>query len=135
MAIFDYQFSVGVMKVGGIDVGVMTEITVSYDGDPQSLYGGDYRLPIAIELGNRVGEITAMSTRWEIDEGPLLNEYVSIILGFGENGGGLVGTITDTKVTNYSVTSTQNDFVTSDLTLNIADPKHILKGVTPPTWT
>lgn len=132
---FDYQFSVGTLKVGGVDVGVMTEITVSYDGDPQSLYGGDYRLPIAIELGNRVGEITSMSTRWQINDGPLLNTYVDVGFGFGENAGGLTGTIEECKVTSYNVTSTQNDFVTSDLTLNIADPDHIFKGVTPPVWT
>jgi hypothetical protein len=138
---FDYQFSVGTMtirkeNVAGpeVGVGVMTEINVSYDGDPQSFFGGDYRLPLAIELGNRTGEVTAMSSRWTTNDAMMTNNYVDVILGFGPNGGGLTGSIQACKVTNYSISSTQNDFVTSDITLNIADPGHISKGTVPPTW-
>ena len=135
-----YQFSVGTMTVqpegGGTikEVGVMTDISVSYDGDPQSFYGGDYRLPLAIQLGNRTGEVTATSSRWMITDAPLTNNYVDITLGFGNCDGGLTGTIVSAKLTNYSVTSTQNDFVTSDITFNIADPDHIDKGSVPPSW-
>lgn len=145
MPLGDYQFSVGTMEVqletgqAGApckeEVGLMTEITVSYDGDPQSLYGGDYRLPVAIELGNRTGEITAMSTRFQTDDAPLTNKYVNVNLGLGDNGGGLLGLIRGTKLTSYSVTSTQNDFVMSDLTFTIGDPDHLNKGAVPPTWS
>jgi hypothetical protein len=129
-----YQFSVGTMSVaeesGGCsqEIGIMTEVNISYDGDPQSFYAGDYRLPMAIELGNRSGEISASSSRFSTDDAPLTNNYVDVTLGLGVNGGGLSGTIAGCKITNYSVTSTQNDFVTSDITLAIGDPNHISKG-------
>jgi len=138
---YDYMFSVGIMVVRKEDkpspevgVGIMSEITISYDGDPQSYYGGDYRLPLAIELGNRSGEITASSSRWEADDDMLTNNYVDVILGQGPNSGGLSGVIQGCKVTSYNVTSTQNDFVTSDITLGICDVKHISKGTTAPSW-
>jgi len=129
-----YQFSVGAMEVtnegGGcnVQIGIMTEITVSYDGDPQSFYAGDYRLPMAIELGNRSGEISASSSRFSTNDAPLTNDYIDVTLGLGVNGGGLSGTIPGCKITNYNVSSTQNDFVTSDITLAIGDPNHISKG-------
>lgn len=138
---FEYQFSVGSMSV--VDeattqtpegVGVMTEISISYDGDPQSFYGGDYRYPLAIELGNRSGEVTGMSSRWTVDDSILTNGYVNVNLGFGANGGGLTGTVGPLKITSYNVSSTQNDFVTSDITMNIASASHIQKGTVPPTW-
>jgi hypothetical protein len=138
---FTYQFSVGTMTVQDegatqtpIGVGVMTEISISYDGDPQSFYGGDYRYPLAIELGNRSGEVTGMSSRWTVEDSILTNNYVNVSLGFGNTGGGLTGTIGPLKITSYNVSSTQNDFVTSDITANIASPSHIQKGTTPPTW-
>ena len=138
---FEYQFSVGTMTVvdeGATQtpegVGVMTEISISYDGDPQSFYGGDYRYPLAIELGNRSGEVTAMSSRWTVADSILTNGYVNITLGFGNTGGGLTGTVGPCKITSYNVSSSQADFVTSDITLNIASPSHIQKGTVPPTW-
>ena len=129
-----YQFSVGTMNVTNeaatcsAEIGIMTEITVSYDGDPQSFYAGDYRLPMAIELGNRSGEISASSSRFSTDDAPLTNDYIEVTLGLGVNGGGLSGVIPGSKITNYNVSSTQNDFVTSDITLAIGDPDHIDKG-------
>lgn len=137
-----YQFSVGCLEVveegaaagTGREVGIMTDISVSYDGDPQQFWGSDFRLPLAIELGNRTGEITATSTRWSVTDETLTKNYVDIVLGFGNCGGGLTGTIRAAKMTNYTVNSTQNDFVTSDVTFNIADPNHIQKGTTPPSW-
>lgn len=138
---YSYQFSVGQMTVRAEDaaspaigVGVMTEISVSYDGDPQTFYGGDYRFPLAVELGNRSGEITATSSRWQVDDAMLTNNYVDVVLSFGKNNGGLTGTIEGCKLTNYNVASTQNDFVTSDVTFFIADQAHISKGDTAPSW-
>ena len=122
---FSYRFSVGKISVGGNDLGVVTDIAVSYDGDPQSFYGGDYRLPLAVELGNQSGEITCTTARFLVDghtSGPLDNVYHTVTLASGSNSGGLTGTIEYCKVTNYNVTSTQNDFVTSDMTMIMSDP-------------
>lgn len=124
---FNYRFSVGTLTVGTNDLGIMTDIAVSYDGDPQTYYGGDYRLPVAIELGNRTGEITATGARYRVDggqnaDGPLDNQYHTVTLAAGANSGGLVATITYCKVTSYNVTSTQADFITSDLTMLMASP-------------
>lgn len=139
---FSYQFSVGLMEIvkedeaagTGLEVGVMTDISVNYDGDIQSFYGGDYRLPLALELGNRTGEISATSSRWMVADTMLTNNYVDIVLGFGPCDGGLKGTIQGAKLASYNVNSTQNDFVTSDITFNIADPNHIDKGSVNPSW-
>lgn len=122
---FSYRFSVGKIQVGSNDLGVVTDVAVSYDGDPQSFYGGDYRLPLAVELGNQSGEITCTTARFKVDghtNGPLDNNYCTVTLTAGQNGGGLVATIQFCKVTAYNVTSTQNAFVTSDLTLIMCDP-------------
>jgi len=144
MALTDhtYQFSVGTLEVieegapagSGREIGIATDIAVSYDGDPQQFWGGDVRLPLAIELGNRTGEVSVTSTRWNTSDELLTKNYVNIVLGFGECGGGLTGTIQGAKMTNFSVTSTQNGYVTSDATFNIADPNHLQKGTTPPSW-
>jgi len=137
---FQYQFSVGTITVttdGGINnLGIVTEISVTYDGDPQSFYGGDYRLPLAVELGNRSGEISCTTARFDSADTILDNGYVDVTLGTGKNGGGLTGTIENCKITNYSLSSTQNDFVTSDLTLAITSQEAdgATKGGTWPTW-
>ena len=137
---FNYQFSVGTITVtttGGVNnLGVVTDISVSYDGDPQSFYGGDYRLPLAIELGNRSGEITTTTARFDTADTVLDNLYVTITLGTGNEGGGLTGTINYCKVTNYNVRSTQNDFVTSDMTMAISSQEAdgATKGGSWPAW-
>lgn len=137
---FTYNFSIGTLSLAdeqgaaSQEVGIMTDISVSYDGDPQSFYGGDYRLPLAIETGNRTGEITATSSRWDHTDAMITNNYVDVTLGFGKNDGGLKGTIQAAKVASYTVNSTQNDFVSSDVVLNIADPNHLDKGSVPATW-
>ena len=116
---FNYQFSCGTIKVGNNDLGIVTDIAISYDGDPQTFYGGDYRLPLAVELGNRSGEITTTTARFDEKDTVLDNTYMDVVLGTGKEGGGLTGTIRNCKVTNYSVTSSQNGFVTSDMSLTI----------------
>ncbi len=133
---FQYQFSVGTLSVGSNVLGILTDIGVSYDGDPQSFYGGDYRLPLAVELGNRSGEITVTSARFDTADDPLDNNYVTCTLGTGKNGGGLTGTINNCKVTNYNVTSTQNDFVTADMTIVITSQEAAgaSKGGSWPSW-
>lgn len=137
---FQYQFSVGTMQVvtpgGTNDLSILTEISISYDGDPQSFYGGDYRLPLAVELGNRSGEISVSSARFETADTVLDNRYVDVILGTGNEGGGLTGTIQNCKIADYSPSSTQNDFVTSDLRLIITsqDAEDSVKGGVIPAW-
>jgi len=114
----------------------VTEISVTYDGDPQSFYGGDYRLPLAVELGNRNGQITTTSARFQTQDDILDNRYLDVVLGTGNTGGGLTGTINNCKVTNYVVRSAQNDFVTSDLTIAITsqEAEDATKGGTWPVW-
>jgi hypothetical protein len=133
---FNYQFSVGTIAVGSNDLGIVTDIGVTYDGDPQSFYGGDYRLPLAVELGNRSGEITCTTARFSITDDVLDNNYVDVVLGTGHNSGGLSGTINNCKVTSYNVTSNQNQFVTSDMNLAITsqDAEEATKGGEWPAW-
>jgi len=128
---FTYRFSVGKITVGTNDLGVVTDIAVSYDGDPQSFYGGDYRLPLAVELGNQSGEITCTTARFLVDghsDGPLDNNYFTVTLTAGQNGGGLTASIKYCKVTSYNVTSTQNGFVTGDMTMIMSDPDSAPNG-------
>lgn len=134
---FNYQFSVGSIKVGDNDLGIVTDIGVSYDGDPQSFYGGDYRLPLAVELGNRSGEITTTTARFDEKDTVLDNRYLDVVLGVGNEGGGLTGTIKNCKIGNYNVTSTQNGFVTSDLSLVITsqEAEASVKGGSWDPWT
>ena len=140
---YEYQFSVGTMVIRPenaatpeVGVGVMTEVTVSYDGDPQSFYGGDYRLPLAVELGNRSGEISVTSARFDTADTILDNRYVNVVLGTGNTGGGLTGTINNCKIGDYNVSSTQNDFVTSDMRLLITsqNAEQSVRGGTWPAW-
>lgn len=114
-----YQFSVGSIKVGNNDLGIVTDIAVNYDGDPQSFYGGDYRLPLAVELGNRKGSISTTTARFDVADTVLDNRYLDVVLGTGNEGGGLTGTIKNCKITTYNVKSTQNGFTTSDMNLEI----------------
>ncbi len=133
---FQYQFSVGTVSVGSNDLGIVTEVNVSYDGNPQSFYGGDYRLPLAVELGNRSGEISTTSARFQTADDILDNRYLDLTLGTGKNGGGLTGTITDCKVTKYDVKSTQDGFVTSNLSMLITsqEANGASKGGVWPSW-
>ena len=133
---FSYQFSTGTIVVGTNNLGIVTEINVSYDGDPQSFYGGDYRLPLAVELGNRNGEITCTTARFSTSDDCLDNAYVDVTLGTGNEGGGLTGTINNCKVTNYNVKSTQNGFVMSDMRLAITsqNAEESVKGGDWPAW-
>ena len=95
-----------------------------------------YRLPIAVELGNRSGQITASATRFETTDTVLDNRYLSVTLGTGNESGGLTGTINNCKVSNYSVASAQADYVLSDWTLIITsqEAEQSVKGGALPTW-
>lgn len=133
---FNYQFSVGTISVGSNNLGIVTDIGINYDGNPQSFYGGDYRLPLAVELGNRSGEITTTTARFDEKDTVLDNNYVDVVLGTGNEGGGLSGTIQNCKVTSYRVKSAQDAFVTSDMTLAITSQEAdgATKGGAWPPW-
>lgn len=134
---FQYQFSVGKITIGTNDMGIVTEVSVNYDGNPQSFYGGDYRLPLAVELGNRTGEITCTTARFATDDAILDNRYLDIVLAVGQNGGGLTGTIQNCKVTKYDVKSTQDGYVTSNMSMLITSQQAAgaTKGGSWPSWT
>lgn len=136
MANFQYQFSVGQMTIGNNLFGICTEISVNYDGNPQSFYGGDYRLPLAVELGNRTGEITCTSARFDTTDAILDNRYLNVVLSTGYNGGGLTGTINNCKVTKYDVKSTQDGYVLSNINLLITSQQagSATKGGSWPAW-
>lgn len=117
-------------------MGIVTEISVTYDGNPQSFYGGDYRLPLAVQLGNRSGEITCTTARFSTADDCLDDNYVDVTLAVGKNGGGLTGTINNCKVTKYDVKSTQDGFVTSNMNLAITsqEAEDATQGGNWPVW-
>lgn len=105
-------------------VGVATGITISYDGAPVEFRGGDYRLPLAIELGDESIEITIESSKFDIDtdiETFLSNNTFTLTLSQGANSGGLVGTIENCKLVTYEVVSEQAGFVLAGITINVLD--------------
>lgn len=116
--------------------GICTEIAVTYDGNPQSFYGGDYRLPIAVELGNRSGEITCGSARFQSSDDCLDNRYLNVVLAVGSSGGGLTGTINNCKVVKYDVKSTQDGFIVSNIQILITSQAAAAssKGGAWPVW-
>lgn len=127
MAAQEYKFSVGQLSLSGSElqpIGVATGITVSYDGAPVEFRGGDYRLPLAIELGDESVEVTAETSKFAINDDPaifLTNNIFNLTLSAGPNGGGLVGTINNLKITSYEVTSGQADYVTASITMQKLD--------------
>lgn len=123
----EYKFSVGAFALTGSElspVGVATGITVSYDGAPVEFRGGDYRLPLAIELGDESVEITIESSKFDIDgdiDTFLSNNTFTLTLSQGANSGGVIGTIQNCKVVTYEVVSEQAGFVLSTITINVLD--------------
>lgn len=126
-----FKFSVGKLTIDSKVIASCAGITVTYDGSPVDYYAGDYRYPLAIELGNQSCEISVDSAEFDLEifpkdqgeTGPALlltNTYVDVVLEAGPNGGGLVGTIKNCKITSYEVVSTQDDFVKASLTLRKA---------------
>lgn len=123
----EYKFSVGAFALSGSEldpVGVATGITVSYDGAPVEFRGGDYRLPLAIELGDESIEITVESSKFDIDgdiDTFLSNNTFTLTLSQGANNGGMIGTIENCKIVSYEVVSEQAGFVLSTITINVLD--------------
>lgn len=123
----EYKFSVGAFALSGSEldpVGVATGITISYDGAPVEFRGGDYRLPLAIELGDESIEITIESSKFDIDgdiDTFLSNNTFTLTLSQGANNGGMVGTIENCKIVGYEVVSEQAGFVLSTITVNVLD--------------
>lgn len=123
----EYKFSVGAFALSGSEldpVGVATGITISYDGAPVEFRGGDYRLPLAIELGDESIEITIESSKFDIDgdiDTFLSNNTFTLTLSQGANSGGMIGTIENCKLVGYEVVSEQAGFVLSTITVNVLD--------------
>jgi len=125
----EYKFSVGAFALSGSEldpVGVATGITVSYDGAPAEFRGGDYRLPLAIELGDESVEITIESSKFDVSTAIadfLSNNTFTLTLSQGSNNGGLVGTLNNCKLVNYEVVSEQAGFVLAAITIQQLDPE------------
>lgn len=118
----DYKFGVGKIKIGAGDaVATCTGITVRTDGGPVEYRGGDYRLPMWIELGAKSVEISVESAKFDVDPAELDNAYVTVELSAGAEGGGLVASVTNCKLVDYEVRQTQDGFVVSTLTLRKAE--------------
>ena len=67
---YTFKFSTGKAKIGSDYVAPCQGITVSFDGNPSELFGGDYRYPLAIELGNQSCEITIESAEFGLENFP-----------------------------------------------------------------
>jgi hypothetical protein len=118
----DYKFSVGKITIGsGAAIASCTGITVRTDGGPVEFRGGDYRLPMWLELGAKSVEITIESAKFDLDPAELDNTYVTLTLAVGAEGGGLAGSITNCKVVSYEVKQAQDAFVVSTLVLRKAE--------------
>lgn len=122
----EYKFSVGAFSMGSelTPVGVATGITVSYDGAPVEFRGGDYRLPLAIELGDESTEISIESSKFDIDtdiDTFLSNNTFTLTLSAGANSGGLIGTLSNCKIVSYEIVSEQAGYVLASITVNQLD--------------
>jgi len=116
-----YKFGVGTIQIGsGTAIASCTGITVRTDGGPVEFRGGDHRLPMWIELGAKSVEITVESAKFDVDPAELDNEYVTLTLSAGAEGGGLTGSITNCKLVSYEVRQAQDAFVVSTMTLRKA---------------
>jgi len=117
-----YKFGVGTISIGsGTAIASCTGISIKTDGGPVEFRGGDYRLPMWIELGAKSVEITVESAKFDIDPTELDNQYVTVTLAVGAEGGGLSGSITNCKVISYDLKSGQDAFVVSTLVLRRAE--------------
>jgi len=120
----NYRFSVGTISHDGVNLGVARSIEVTYDGDPQEFRGGDYRLPLAIELGN-----VSVTVRAETVKSDTYDDFTAILdggchditLGTGANSGGLSGTLSNMVLVNYTIRSAQEEFVLANLEWRQAD--------------
>lgn len=105
------KFSVGKIKRGSGDyVGVCTDITVRFDGNPQEFRGGDYRYPLDIVPGDQSLIVTAETADYSAAE-PTFGVAETLELEAGAHGGGIVVTLTNMVLVTGEVTSSQNGFV------------------------
>lgn len=96
------------------EIGVCTDITVSYDGAPVEFRGGDYRYPVDIQLGNQTLTVTGTCGDSDSAEEPLNNKITEIKIEPGQNSGGISTiTLSNMKLVSKEVASTQDGFVTT----------------------
>jgi len=116
-------FSVGRIKIGDTTIAKCTGITVRYEGNPVEFYGGGYKEPLEIELGNIAITITVEFAEWSngIDPDTVLpNTYVDVQLlsSSADTNRGLSNlTLKRCKATSWETASTQDGFVTHRLEL------------------
>lgn len=108
------KFSVGCIMVDSTQIGVARNVTVRYDGNPQEFRGGDHAYPLDITPGDQSLVVTAETADFDATE-PDFNSLHTIELKAGARGGGIVVTLTNMKLVSKEVTSSQNEFVVSNL--------------------
>ncbi len=108
------HFSVGCIKVDGTQIGVARNVAVRYDGNPQEFRGGDHRYPLDIVPGDQSLTVTAETADFDASE-PDFTTLHSIELVAGANGGGIVVVLNNMKLVSSEVTSSQNEFVVTNL--------------------
>ncbi|RKY29365.1 MAG: hypothetical protein DRP68_07385 [Candidatus Omnitrophota bacterium] len=119
-------FSVGRIQVGETTIAKCTGITVRYEGNPVEFYGGGYKEPLEIELGNMSITITVEFAEWSegIDPDSVLpNTYVDVQLlaSSADANRGIDGlTLSRCKAVSWETASTQDGFVTYRLELRKA---------------
>ena len=116
-------FSVGRITVGDDTIAKCTGISVRYDGNPVDFYGGGYKDPLEIEIGNRAVTISVDYAEWagEVDPDTILpNTYVDVVLlaSAGDEDRGISSlTLSRCKAVSWEIASTQDGFVTYRLEL------------------
>jgi len=119
-------FSVGRIQVGETTIAKCTGITVRYEGNPVEFYGGGFKEPLEIELGNMSITITVEFAEWSegIDPDSVLpNTYVDVQLlasSDDPNRGIRDLPLKRCKAVSWETASTQDGFVTYRLELRKA---------------
>jgi hypothetical protein len=117
------KFSVGRIKVGDDTIAKCSGITVRYEGNPVDFYGGGYKDPLEIEVGNRSITVSVDYAEYQATIDPdiiLPNTYVNVELlaSNADADRGLSGlTLNRCKAVSWEVSSTQDGFVTYRLEL------------------
>ena len=117
------KFSVGRITVGETTIAKCTGITVRIDGNPVDFYGGGYKDPLEIEVGNRAITISVDYAEYvgSLDPDTILpNTYVNVELlaSSADAERGISSfTLTRCKAVSWEIASTQDGFVTYRLEL------------------
>lgn len=108
------KFSVGCIKIDSVQIGVARNLTVRYDGNSQEFRGGDHAYPLDIVPGDQSLVVTAETADFDASE-PDFDTAHEITLSAGPRGGGIGIVLTNMKLVSKEITSSQNEFVVSNL--------------------